>query len=125
MSPLAPLQPSEPTANHSDMERRKFARSIAEHFPAIKVLTRPSFQPFLALIRDFSAQGLAIVCDHLVHPGTVVAIQLQRKQVGVSGILSASVIHCTPLPHGAWLCGCRLSRCLTPDELHGLSMAIP
>src|SRR5690242_17337133 len=122
MLPAPRPQPSQPTPNHPQAERRSVPRYIAEHFPPIQVLTKPTFQPFHAYIRDFSALGLGIVCDRFVHPGTVVAIQLKRKHVGVSGILSASVAHCTSLPEGAWLCGCRLSRCLTPEELDGLTM---
>lgn len=125
MSLVPRSQPGQPTAPHPDVERRAIPRYIAEHFPPIQVLARPTFQPFLAYVRDFSALGLGIVCDRYVHPGTVVAIQLQRRHAGVSGILSASVAHCTPLPDGAWLCGCRLSRCLTSDELDGLTLAMP
>jgi hypothetical protein len=57
-------------------------RYIAEYFPPIQVLTKPTFRPFLAYVRDFSIVGLGIVCDRFLHPETVVAIQFRRKYSG-------------------------------------------
>jgi hypothetical protein len=89
-------------------------------FPLIRILVRPSFQPYRANVRDISIMGLGIICDRYLQPGAVLAIQLQRRHAGVSGILSASVAYSAPLPDGRWRCGCRLSRSLTDDELYSL-----
>src|SRR5215471_3926302 len=78
MSPTTPLHPREPTANHAEGELRAVARSLAERLPAIQVLVRPSFQPLHAYLWDFSAMGLAIICERFLQPGAIVAIQLRR-----------------------------------------------
>jgi hypothetical protein len=110
----------ESTANGHEPERRCVPRYQSDLFPLIRILVRPSFQPYRANVRDISVLGLGIVCDRHLQPGAVIAIQLQRRHAGVSGILSASVAHSTPLSDGTWLCGCRLSRCLSDDELYSL-----
>jgi hypothetical protein len=107
-------------ANGPEVERRSVSRYISDLFPLIRLLVRPSFQPYRAYVRDISAMGLGIVCDRCLQPGAVLAIQLQRRHAGVSGILSASVVHSTALPDGTWFCGCHLSRSLTYDELYSL-----
>ena len=112
-------------ANHPGVERRAVPRFIAEHFPLIQVLVKSTFQPFQAYVRDFSATGLGIICDRVLQPGAVIAIQLRRRHTGTSGILSAEVSHCSSLIEGIWLCGCRLSRRLTPDELYAMTVGAP
>jgi hypothetical protein len=125
MSPVSPRPSTVPMTDHARVERRSVPRYVAKDFPPIRVLVRPSFQPCRANVRDFSEMGLGIVCDGFLQPGAVIAIQLQRRHAGLSGILSATVAHCTPLPSGTWLCGCRLSRRLSPNEVQGLVMATP
>jgi hypothetical protein len=110
---------------HPEVERRALCRYFAEHFPAVQVVVRSSFQPFRAYVRDFSASGLGLVCERFLQPGVVVAIQLRRRQIGVSAILSAEVRHCTALVAGIWLCGLRLLRRLTPDELYSMTIHAP
>jgi hypothetical protein len=109
--------PSVGRPNYPKAERRAVPRFIAEHFSPIQVLVKSTFQPFDAHVRDFSARGLGIICDRFLQTGAVVAIQLRQRHTGLSGILAAEVCHCTSMPDGVWLCGCRLSRRLTPDEL--------
>jgi hypothetical protein len=52
--------------------------------------------------------------------GTVLAIQLRKRDAGVSGILTAQVRHATPLAPDFWQVGCRLFRNLTDDEMLAL-----
>jgi hypothetical protein len=107
-------------ANQCDGERRSVHRYASERLPLIRVLVRPSFQAYHANVRDVSVLGLGIICDRCLKPGAILAVQLQRKHAGVSGILSAQVVHSTLLPDGTWRCGCRLSRSLTDDDLFTL-----
>jgi hypothetical protein len=111
---------TDPTAPKPEVERRSVHRYVSDRFPLIRVLIRPSFRPYLANVQDVSVAGLGIICDRCLKPGAVLAVQLQRKHAGVSGILSAQVVHSTPLPDGTWRCGCRLSRSLTDDDLFTL-----
>jgi hypothetical protein len=124
MSPEG-LCPKTPDTNHPEIERRALVRYLAEHFPEVQVVVRSSFQPFRAYVRDFSATGLGFVSERFLRPGAVVAIQLQRRKTGVSAILSAKVCHCTAFVAGIWLCGVRLSRSLTADELFSLTIGAP
>ena len=54
----------------------------------VRVLAKPSFQAHWAVVRDVSLRGIGLVLSQPLEPGTVLAIQLQRKHTGVSGILS-------------------------------------
>jgi PilZ domain len=108
------------TTDRHDPERRSAPRYQADLLPPIRILVRPSFQPYRANVRDISLMGLGIICDRHLQPGAILAIQLQRRHAGVSGILSGTVVYCSPLQDGLWRCGCRLSRGLTDDELYSL-----
>ncbi len=83
----------------------------------VRVLAKPSFQSHWAVVRDVSIRGMGLVMSGPLEPGTVLAVQLQRKHTGVSGILSAKVIYCFQQPDRTWRVGCWLGRNLTEDEL--------
>jgi hypothetical protein len=92
--------------------------------PLVRVLARPSFQALWASAREISMRGIRLVVDRPFEPGTVLAIQLQRKLSGLSGILTAQVQQLLPGEsvgeHGRWFLDCSLSRSLTDDELYTL-----
>jgi hypothetical protein len=102
------------------MERRSVPRYFLDRLPLIRVLVRPSFRRYSARVHNISTKGLGLVCDRFLEPGSVLAIQLQRRHAGVSGILSAKVVSSAAQCDGTWLCGCRLSRSLTDDEIFAL-----
>ena len=95
-------------------------RYFLDRLPLIRLLIRPDFLRCSAKVQNVSATGLAIVSNRFLEPGSVLAVQLQRKSMGVSGILSAKVVYSVAQCDGTWLCGCRLSRSLTDDELIAL-----
>ena len=92
--------------------------------PLVRLLARPSFKAFWASVREISVRGVRLVVDSPFDPGTVLAIQLQRKLSGLSGILTAQVRQLVPGESlgedGRWLLDCSLSRSLTDDELYTL-----
>ena len=92
--------------------------------PLVRVLARPSFTALWAAVREISVRGIRLVVDNPFEPGTVLAIQLQRKLSGLSGILTAQVRQLIPGEPageaGRWLLDCSLSRSLTDDELYTL-----
>lgn len=112
--------PSAPMAHDLPEERRTVRRYFLDEPPLIRLLVRPGFQRCSARVQNVSTVGLGILCNRFLEPGAILAVQLQRKYVGVSGILSARVVYCAAQPDGTWLCGCRLSRSLTDDEVYDL-----
>ncbi len=92
--------------------------------PLVRMLARPSFQALWASAREISVRGIRLVVDRPFEPGTVLAIQLQRKLSGLSGILTAQVQQLLPGESigekGRWLLDCSLSRSLTDDEVYTL-----
>ncbi len=113
--PVVSTQP-----DRAEGERRLPGRRPSNRLPFVRVCARPSFRSFDAVIRDASSDGLGLVVPCCFEPGTVLAIQLQAREAGFSGVLTGRVVHATPLPDGTWVVGCLLSRPLTEDELLGL-----
>ncbi len=107
-----------PTPTGSD--RRTAGRFICSHKLAVRIIARPSFQSYAAILHDFAMRGVGLLTGRAFEPGTVLAIQLRSARTGLSCILSATVKHTRELPDGQWLLGCSLSRRLTDDEVMAL-----
>lgn len=92
--------------------------------PLVRLLARPSFKAFWGAVREISVRGIRLSVDRPFSPGTLLAIQLQRKLAGLSGILTAQVLQMAPGEtdgeKGRWLLDCSLSRSLTDDEVYTL-----
>jgi PilZ domain len=102
------------------LDRRAVGRYPCRRSPFVRVLARPSFQMHRAFLQDVSPQGLGLILDRSFDIGTLLAIQLRTVHAGVSGILTARVIHVTAQPDGSWLLGCSLNRRLTDEEIFHL-----
>jgi hypothetical protein len=102
------------------LERRQQERRRSARCPFVRVLARPSFQPYEAIVHDVSFLNLGIIMPRTFEPGTVLAVQLQVRHAGFSGILTGRVIHSSQLADGNHLNGCTLSRMLTEDEIASL-----
>ncbi len=72
------------------------------------------------IICDVSCTGLGLIADLALDPGTLIAIQVQTKQNGYSGLLSAKVVRTVPQEDGSYLLGCHLSRRLSKVEQDAL-----
>src|SRR5262249_9748327 len=103
-----------PTTNQPTLEYYHCGRR-----PLIRLLARPSVKSVWGAVLEVSVGGIRLIVDRHFEPGTLLAIQLQRKFVGMSGILTAKVLHATqgdkPAEKGRWLLDCSLSRSLTDD----------
>jgi hypothetical protein len=86
----------------------------------VRLIAKPSFQPYNALLHDFSARGMQLVMRCALELGTKLAVQLQTKRAGVSGILTGTVVHVNAAEDGTWLIGCVLSRALSDAECYGI-----
>jgi hypothetical protein len=101
-------------------DRRERPRIPCDPPRPICLVARPQLERTQAYVCNFSARGIGIVTDRSFEVDTLVEVQLRRRPVGVSGVLTAKVIHRTEVSSGKWLLGCSLSRRLTAGELHGL-----
>jgi len=95
-------------------------RFICSRRPSVRVLARPSLQSHNAVILNISRRGIGLLIGQRFEPGSLLAIQLRHREVGISGILTATVKHATEQPPGNWSLGCSLSRSLTDDEIAAL-----
>jgi hypothetical protein len=98
------------------VERRSGDRHFLSNFRPMRLLPRPSHQSFHAFLRDFSIQGLGLIFTRPLESGTLLALQLRKRQTGMSDLLTAEVRHATALDDGFWALGCQLSRPLTQEE---------
>ena len=104
----------------NEVDRRTRERYPCLRRPTVRVLARPSFQSYNAIVRDVSVRSIGLVVEKAFAPGTILAVQMQTRHAGFSGILSAQVQHATPQPDGTCFLGCTLSRSLTDDEIFQL-----
>ena len=119
--------PEEPTSTKegsrpvvAEIDRRFSERYRCCRQPPVRVLAKPSFQPVHARVHDITTRSMGLILDCPFDVGSVLAIQLQTKHAGFSGILSGRVQHATKQPDGTWRVGCMLSRSLTDDEFFAL-----
>ena len=103
-----------------DIDRRGFDRYPCLRRPAVRLLARPSFNAYHAVVRDVAFRSIGLMVEKPFDTGTVLAIQMRSRHAGFSGILSAQVQHATRQEDGTWLLGCTLSRSLTDDEIFQL-----
>ena len=95
-------------------ERRDAARL---HFPqatAVRLIVKPSFRQYIAVLYNVSESGLGLILPRYLEPGTKVAVLIQAPEY--SSIVIAYVVHCTAQPGERWLSGCCFSRVLTDRE---------
>jgi hypothetical protein len=111
---------SEDSAALLQSDRRTSHRIACDPPRLIYVLARPALQRTPAYVCNFSVRGLGIATDQPFNIGTLLLVQLHRRDVGLSGMLTAKVVHRFELPSGKWYSGCSLSRRLTDEEQAGL-----
>ena len=107
------------------VRHRILARFPCHGRPMVRLLERPSFQCWMAMVHDFSARGLGLLFHRPLETGTVLAVQLRHRHHGLSRILSVRVVHSTPQSDGNFLIGCQLNTLLSEDELHSLRWPSP
>src|SRR5471032_1834029 len=95
-----------------DIDRRGCDRYPCLRRPAVRILARPSFQSYHAVVRDVAFRSIGLMIEKPFDTGTILAIQMRSRHAGFSGILSAQVQHATRQDDGTWLLGCTLSRSL-------------
>ena len=106
-------------------DRRPQERFVVTTFCPVRLLARPSLQPFGGFLRELSRGAIELLVSRFLEPGTVLAVQLRKRPNGVSGILTAQVRHASRVLSAFWRVDCRLSRNLTDDEIAALLLGEP
>jgi hypothetical protein len=109
-------RPDQPLLQQPDSEQ-PFKRHRCGRSTTVRLLAKPSFRSYRASVHDVSRREIGLLIHRAFEPGTVLAIQLQTKNAGISGILSARVKQAIAQADGYWLLDCTLSRILTEEEV--------
>ena len=120
MPEALPLDDRHITHSLLDIDHRGSDRYPCLRRPAVRLLAKPSFQSYPAVVREIAFRSIGLLLEKPFEVGTVLAIQMRSRYAGFSGILSAQVQHAKPQADGAWLLECTLSRSLTDDEVFQL-----
>jgi PilZ domain len=92
------------------------ARAVTRRFcpmrPPAKVAVRPHFGSFPATVGDISENGVGLLCQNPIEPGTQVLFLIRPGGRCIRG----KVIHATPVRDG-WHVGCAFSQNLTSEEV--------
>jgi PilZ domain len=102
----------------SEAERRLAERYFLDRKPPTCLLTRPNLEYLNALLENVSVNGIQLLVDRPLEPGTVLALRLTSGRFSV--IESAHVIYARPRPEGEWVIGCKLAAPLSGSELESL-----
>ncbi len=102
----------------SPEERRTATRYFCACPHPVHLLVRPGVISIKAVITDISSQGIGLLLDRPLKPGTVLMLNLRRDRPSL--IQSARVVHTRALPDGAWSVACELTIPLPEKDLRSL-----
>jgi len=102
-----------------EIERRAQPRHNCGSARVIHLAIRPSFRAVRAIVANVSAVGLGLTFNRALDPGTVLAVQVRGRRLGVSVVRVARVVHATQT-EGHWRIGCTISPPFSPEELQSL-----
>jgi hypothetical protein len=115
-----PVDETGPARRSAAGERRAEPRYACPQVQPVRLVAKPSFRAYRGFLREVSFRGLGLLVEGTLEVGAVLAVQLRSEHTRVSGILTATVRHTTPLPDGTCLVGCSLNRPLSNEELRAL-----
>jgi hypothetical protein len=107
------------------VDRRSSDRRYLKRGPTVKCLAKPTFKPYIAVVQNFSTNGLGLLMRRRFEPGTTLAIQIGRIWSEWSSVVIAQVRHSSPLGRGRWLVGCHIRKGLSMDEIELLATERP
>jgi hypothetical protein len=102
-----------------DLERRAQPRHNCGSARVIHLAIRPSFRAVRAIVSNVSAGGLGLTFNRALDPGTILAVQVRGRRLGVSLVRVARVVHATQ-SDGHWRIGCTVTPPFSPEELQSL-----
>ena len=116
-SPLSPCDAD--TQPELEVDRRRQPRHNCGTARVVHLAIRPSFRAVRAVVSNVSAAGLGLTFNRALDPGTVLAVQVRGRRLGVSLVRVARVVHATQT-EGHWRIGCTISPPFSPEELQSL-----
>jgi len=75
--------------------------------------------PWPARVRDLSAGSIGLHLTRRFEPGTLLVIELEKKEQSLSHTLVGRVVHATQST-GGWMVGCTLANKIADDDLQAL-----
>ena len=114
MSELSVL--SQPQLKRRPSERRATVRYYDKMGDLCAVVR--SYERVWALVRDISANGIGLILNGKIEPGTPITIEMRSQ--GKSFALLARVAHATRRSEFSWLIGCELLTQLNSERLREL-----
>ena len=103
-----------PAGTVSEAERRTSVRHDCDHLPTVPFLAKPSFVNGLGRLRDLSEEGIGLLVETRIAPGSVLFLHLPGLGENVR---LARVVHATLADGGPWHVGCRLAVRLSARQI--------
>jgi PilZ domain len=75
---------------------------------------------WIAMVKNISAVGVALVVRHRIKPGTVLVIKLQSGNLHISRPLPVRVMNIHEYSEDSWLIGCAFVRKIREEDLQSL-----
>jgi hypothetical protein len=101
-------------------ERRLRSRHDCPDPSALPIRASVGRNLWTAPVHNISADGMAIVLDCRVDPGTLVAVELLNRSGNFWHLKLLRVVHATPHPGERWLVGSAFLKQFTEDEFKAL-----
>jgi PilZ domain-containing protein len=77
--------------------------------------------PWPARVRDISAGSIGLHLTRRFEPGTLLVIELEKKEMALTHTLVARVVNAIPSQTGTgWMVGCTLANKIAEDDLQAL-----
>jgi hypothetical protein len=76
--------------------------------------------PWPARVRDLSTGSIGLHLTRRFEPGTLLVIELEKKEPSLSHTLVGRVVHATQSSTGGWMVGCTLANKIADDDLQAL-----
>src|SRR5262245_13730873 len=107
-------------------------RKVAEVAPRVKPRGVEAFcrsvaavkdDPWPARVRDLSTGSIGLHLTRRFEPGTLLVIELEKKELALSHTLVARVVDAIPSQTGTgWMVGCTLANKIAEDDLQALML---
>jgi hypothetical protein len=88
--------------------------------PVLRVVLRPSLEPFFVRIKDLSLRGAGLICADPIEPGSVLTVGWVFGPEDSWRTIRARVVRLAPLLYGGWVLGCVFKERLRPTDLEAL-----
>jgi hypothetical protein len=104
----------------STQERRASVRYLNTHDAFRYSLGKSSDICLIAKVHDISRDGIGLILNESVDPGTILNVELHSKSQSLPCFLLARVVWMGKQPDGTIMAGCQFSRALSEHELSAL-----